>query len=149
MNISDIRLLTMNELVKTPENKSFLKPSPKSPSRSCRKKSAAENKYVEGMTNLQFIKQDLHAIISGPKCVIFLVLTVLLYSAVQRVGCVTYLELVIVDCWSQEEPYQLQYRLDWGSIGTSPMYGIGLPPNKTQYLRLQLYDSDLHAMIAL
>lgn len=51
----------MNELVKTPENKSLLKPSPKSPSRSCRKKSAAENKYVEGVIKL-LIKQDLHAI---------------------------------------------------------------------------------------
>ena len=48
----------MNELVKTPEKKSLLKPSPKSPSRSGRKKSAAENKYVEGVKKLQFIKQD-------------------------------------------------------------------------------------------
>ena len=62
----------MNELVKTPENKSLLKPSPKSPSRSSRKKSAAENKYVEGVINLQLIKQDLHVIMIGPKYGIFL-----------------------------------------------------------------------------
>ena len=34
---------------KTPEKKNLLKPSPKSPSRSGRKKSAHENKYVEGV----------------------------------------------------------------------------------------------------
>ena len=44
----------MNEQVlgpKTPEKKNLLKPSPKSPSRSSRKKSLSEDKYAEGVTS--------------------------------------------------------------------------------------------------
>ena len=52
----------MNEpplLSKTPEPKTLLKPSPKSPSRSSRKKSAAENKYVEGVNKFLLMKLKL------------------------------------------------------------------------------------------
>ena len=52
----------MNEaalLSTTPEPKTLLKPSPKSPSRSSRKKSAAENKYVEGVRKYSLKKLKL------------------------------------------------------------------------------------------